>query len=147
MFYLRNHTEISHIQAAVIVGDKMYFEGDPTPRTCGKYSFSSKNMTYANQLCVGPSYFNYHRPLLYCACAVDVFPVHVCRRITCGEAVGCHVSAVAEFRAWFYYLLPAFAILSISFSPSYLFFNRRMSENDDIEVDSDVCLFVSSRSS
>lgn len=33
------------------------------------------------------------------------------------------------------------------FPPSYLFLNRRMSENDDIEVDSDVCLFVSSRSS
>lgn len=122
MFYLRNHTEISHSQAAVIVGDKMYFEGDPTPRTCGKYSFSSKNMTYANQLCVASSYFNYHRPLLYCACAVDVFAVHVCRRITCGEAVGCHVSAVAEFRAWFYYLLPAFATLSISFFPLIPFF-------------------------
>ena len=65
------------------------------------------------------------------------------------ETVDRHVSAVAKLRARFYYLPPVVAALcfdSCLFSflaPVY----RRMSENDDIEVDSDVCGSVSSRSS
>uniref|UniRef100_A0A3B5BNH2 Protein max n=2 Tax=Stegastes partitus TaxID=144197 RepID=A0A3B5BNH2_9TELE len=63
----------------------------------------------------------------------------MCRRITCKERVDRHVSAVAELRARFYYLPPVVAALCFD---SCLFsflvhFYRRMSENDDIEVDSD----------
>ncbi|XP_032356929.1 protein max isoform X1 [Etheostoma spectabile] len=63
----------------------------------------------------------------------------MCRRITCRETVDRHVSAVAKLRARFYYLPPVVAAIcfdSCLFSflvPVY----RRMSENDDIEVDSD----------
>uniref|UniRef100_A0A3B4TJC9 Protein max n=3 Tax=Seriola TaxID=8160 RepID=A0A3B4TJC9_SERDU len=65
----------------------------------------------------------------------------MCRRITCRETVDRHVSAVAELRAICYYLPPVVAALcfdSCLFSFAILhFFYRRMSENDDIEVDSD----------
>nr|XP_046269514.1 protein max-like isoform X2 [Scatophagus argus] len=64
----------------------------------------------------------------------------MCRRITCRETVvGRHVFAVAQLRARYCYLPPVVAALCFD---SCLFFSphtcyRRMSENDDIEVDSD----------
>ncbi|XP_034419517.1 protein max-like isoform X2 [Cyclopterus lumpus] len=63
----------------------------------------------------------------------------MCRRITWRETVDRHVSAVAQLRDRFYYLPSVVAALcfdSCLFSflvPVY----RRMSENDDIDVDSD----------
>lgn len=75
-----------------------------------------------------------------------VFP-SMCRRITCRETVDRHVSAVAELRATFYYLRPVVAALCFDSCLFSFLTHRRMSENDDIEVDSDVCGLVSSRSS
>ncbi|XP_061751114.1 protein max-like isoform X2 [Nerophis ophidion] len=60
----------------------------------------------------------------------------MCRRITCEENVDRHVSAVAELCARFHLPLPRFVLTA-----AYFLFRtrlyRRMSENDDIEVDSD----------
>lgn len=70
----------------------------------------------------------------------------MCRRITCRETVDRHVCAVADFRATFCYLPPVVASLCLT-AARFLFRTfsyRRMSENDDIEVDSDVCGLVSS---
>lgn len=73
----------------------------------------------------------------------------MCRRITCKETVDRHVSAVGKLRARFYYLPPV--VVALCFDSCLLSFfepvHRRMSENDDIDVDSDVCGLVSSRSS
>ncbi|XP_061824938.1 protein max-like isoform X3 [Nerophis lumbriciformis] len=60
----------------------------------------------------------------------------MCRRITCEESVDRHVSAVAELRARFLLPLPRFVLTAACFLFRTRLY-RRMSENDDIEVDSD----------
>uniref|UniRef100_A0A8D2ZXS2 Protein max n=2 Tax=Scophthalmus maximus TaxID=52904 RepID=A0A8D2ZXS2_SCOMX len=72
----------------------------------------------------------------------------MCRRIACGETVDRHVSAVAQPPAQRRARMLSFASGSslhfvltaarfFSFSRTTFAFHRRMSENDDIEVDSD----------
>ncbi|XP_061651461.1 protein max-like isoform X1 [Phyllopteryx taeniolatus] len=64
----------------------------------------------------------------------------MCRRITCEESLHRHVSAVSRAARKIFFILPPLNAAFVLTAACFLFafpFYRRMSENDDIEVDSD----------
>lgn len=80
---------------------------------------------------------NTHTTFRVRTCALQAV-VSMCRRITCRESVGRHVPAVG-----FVSFLVSFWLLAIACVNFKLFtfshtFHRRMSDNEDIDVDSDV---------
>lgn len=99
--------------------------------------------------CYRPNYSTTHKAPPLCACAVNVFP-SMCRQITCSDAVvDRHVSPVAKAPCEICLVLDTRLLLYLVFFllatrlPFSHFLYRRMSENDDIDVDSDVGGLVS----